>query len=136
VDHIKVHANIDVGGYTWASQGFDFESQWDADSVLDRLREKVAEYDERIDELRELADEAEEAGNADQGARYRREIESLEDQVNAAQDILNEADRSAFGADGFPNAYEISQVGRGAGMTSWIGKDAMLGSDWQGVKPL
>ena len=62
----------------------------------------------------------------------------MEAQLNDSSDILERADDAQFGDPDFPTAYEISQVGRsndiGDDRQPWLGKAAMLGSDWHGVK--
>lgn len=111
LDRIEVTANIDVGGYTWARQGFDWKDESDAYSIGARLRRHVA----------------------DNPGTYN------EEQLAAAQDVLDRLDRIDFGDPGYPTAYEMSQVGRlpGQGRTDpWPGKQAMLGSTWHGVKPV
>ncbi|WP_018251866.1 phage minor capsid protein [Salinispora mooreana] len=103
ITRIEVHANIDIGGYTWASHGYDFADEESADEILHRLR---------------------------------REIRSTTDktQIEQAEAILERAEYEAFGSDDYPSAWEISQCGRSADDADWIGKRAMLGSDWEGVK--
>jgi hypothetical protein len=93
----------------------------DADVVLARLRNKVDAYRAR----------AATAG-VDEAA-------DLQRQITVAEEILTDAQRYPFGSAEYPSAYRVSQAGRwlGAGRSDvWIGKDAMLGSSWHGVKPL
>lgn len=109
VDRIELQANDDVGGYSWARQGFDFKNERAASRVLSRLRK--------------LTD------NPDTDDVQRR----------AALDLLDRADRTGFGNSGFPTAYEVSQVGRQFGMgrdDRWAGKEAMLDSSWAAVRPV
>ncbi|XVU25799.1 phage minor capsid protein [Actinoplanes sp. CA-054009] len=131
---IEVHANIDVGGYTWASQGFEFEDAESAEDILQRVRWAMEGLADRVKRLRE---EAESAG-ADRARVLREHARKLEAQVSEAADILERADESRFGDEDFPTSYEISQIGRthdiGDDKLPWLGKDAMLGSDWHGVK--
>jgi len=129
---IEVHANIDVGGYTWATQGYTWADQESAIGVLERLRKMRRVFAELADDTRQAA-----AGVADQGKAQLAldQADALDAQCALADAILDRADQHAFGSDRYPSAYEISQLGRGlAGAGSWIGKAAMLGSDWQGVK--
>ena len=37
VKYISVHANIDVGGYTWAKQGFEWDPLFTSAKDIDRL---------------------------------------------------------------------------------------------------
>ncbi|MEU8821811.1 phage minor capsid protein [Actinoplanes sp. NPDC048796] len=131
---IEVHANIDVGGYTWASQGFEFEDTESADYIIDRVRFMVDVFNELVDDYRKAAGSAT-AANA---RALRERARKLEAQVAEAADILERADGSQFGDLDFPTSYEISQVGRSNDVDDekqpWLGKAAMLGSDWHGVK--
>lgn len=111
LDRITVSANIDVGGYTWARQGFDFASVSDANVIRGRLREHMQLITRNYD--------------ADQKA--------------AVADVLLRMDQVPFGSPGYPTAYEVSQAGRKPGQGKddpWPGKMAMLGSYWHGVKPV
>lgn len=110
LDRIEVTANIDVGGYTWARQGFDFLDKDDARNIGSRLRSEIFNNASLYD--------------ADQIAA----AEALLDRLNLDHDD-----------DRFPTAYEMSQVGRKPGQgkdDKWPGKEAMLGSYWSGVKPV
>lgn len=56
VARIIVHANIDVGGYTWAAQGFDWADRMSAgpiDDLLERIAAE-AEADDDIDSLEQI----------------------------------------------------------------------------------
>lgn len=103
VEYVKVHANIDVGGYTWARHGFDFEDEDDAEQILRRVRDEMDDEDDP-------------------------------DALDDARNLLDRAESASFGSDAYPSAYEISQLGRSPGDTSWLGKRAMLGSSWYGVR--
>ncbi|MDI6101233.1 hypothetical protein QLQ12_21705 [Actinoplanes sp. NEAU-A12] len=131
---IEVHANIDVGGYTWATQGFQFEDQESAVEILDRLRFVVSVFTDRIQSMRDAAQTA----AADRARTLRDQARKLEAQIAEAEDILDRADQSRFGDDDYPTSWEISQCGRshdiGVSDRPWIGKASMLGSDWYGVK--
>jgi len=120
VKAVTVHANIDVGGYTWASFGYNFADEGEAVEMIDHFR----------DALRQLR------GGDYTGRRLRGSGMNTSDQVNALQDLLDRTQRYRFGQPGFPTAYEFSQAGRweGAGGRSdvWIGKALMLGTSWHG----
>jgi GNAT superfamily N-acetyltransferase len=103
LDCVKVHANIDVGGYTWARAGFDFEGPDDAERIGERIRRAM---------------------RPDDGEAV----------LAAAEALLDRLETTEFGSDDYPTAYEMSQLGRSPGDTSWLGKRAMLGSDWYGVR--
>ena len=134
IERIEVHANIDVGGYTWAAQGFEFVDEEDADDILDLVRAKVHDFNALIEDYEAEAEEA----TGDERRSLRRRIELMEAQVADAEELLEQTSLSAFGSDEYPSSYEISQVGRmhdtGDQGIPWIGKAAMLGSDWHGVK--
>ena len=126
VDYVYLRANADVGGYAWASQGYDFMGPVSSGFILQGLRETVAS-------LRE-------GRNRD---RYGKPLSkkltgasNLEDQLEAAEALLMRVESTEFGQPGYPSAYEISQLGRppGAGRDDvWLGKALMLGSTWEGM---
>lgn len=122
VESVSVHANIDVGGYTWASFGYDFADESDAVTMADRFRRT----------LRSL----ETTGGYSGGRRPRGAGMQTADQVAALRTLLARVDNSRFGQPGYPTAYEFSQAGRwpGAGgrRDVWIGKALMLGTSWHG----
>ncbi|MFI7547217.1 phage minor capsid protein [Actinoplanes sp. NPDC049599] len=129
---IEVHANIDVGGYTWATQGYGFADHESADDVLARLRFVRDLVGERMDLIRAQA----RAATGDRADRLNAGADKLETQLELAAAILERAETEPFGSDRYPTAYEISQCGRSSAIDggTWVGKEAMLGSDWQGVK--
>jgi phage portal protein BeeE len=113
---VRVHADIDVGGYAWARMGYDFANEHTASGILDRLNDEVR----RLESTRR---------SASRGGDWREEIRQ-------ARELLLRAGDRRFGEPGYPTPYEISQLGRwdGAGrMDKWIGKRILLGSDWFGV---
>lgn len=112
LDRIEVTANIDVGGYTWARQGFDWKDSYGAQHIGERLGYQLTGSNAR---------------------RYTAE------QVSAAQSVSDRLSRAHFGDSDYPTAYEVSQAGRLPGQgkeDAWPGKTAMLGSTWSGVKPV
>ncbi|WP_433793948.1 phage minor capsid protein [Actinoplanes sp. CA-252034] len=131
---IEVHANIDVGGYTWATQGFQFEDEVSALDILDRLRFVISVFTDRVQAMRDEARTA----VADRARTLREQANKFEAQMAEAEDILERADQARFGDDDYPTSWEISQCGRSHDIAvkdrPWIGKAAMLGSDWHGVK--
>ena len=111
IDTIDVHAALDGGGYTWASSGFDFDTN---PSKLSKTRDNL---DYRTQ------------GYLDNVAiippRVRGEIENLRSRIN-----LDPTD-----AD-FPTPKEFADIGRLPGAESWPGKVIMRGSNWYGTKKL
>ncbi|MET0492909.1 MAG: phage minor capsid protein [Actinoplanes sp.] len=167
IARIEIHANIDVGGYTWAIQGYNFADNEEAENALDRLRDIQSKTQIRADRIRDflrgvipdsndpgLDDDEEEDDDGDLNetavdyfynddlseenrAALDALLQQLNKEINAAERILDAARNNRFGSPGFPTATEIALAGRqpGHGRTDlWIGKRAMLGSDWQGVK--
>lgn len=113
VKEVRVHANIDVGGYAWARLGYDFADTESAEHILGVLRREVERLERRP-------------------SSNPRVVEGL----RQARELLARAASHRFGEPGYPTPYEISQLGRwdGAGkLDKWIGKKILLGSDWYGV---
>lgn len=111
VSRVELIANVDVGGYAWASNGYDFVDEDSAARVLRRLRGRLEGADGPSAE--------------------------------AGRDILRRAESEPFGSAGYPTAFEISQIGRPPNLSSrvagetgqsWLGRDVMLGSVWEGVR--
>jgi hypothetical protein len=113
VDRIELNANIDVGGYAWASQGYDFASpraffSWAAEAKL-KVHKLYQQQESLAEELGVPVDK----------------VGALLDQFRA---LLERA------AEGEPiSAYEFSQAGRSPGDSTWLGKLVMLGTSWDGV---
>jgi GNAT superfamily N-acetyltransferase len=114
VPRITIHANIDVGGYAWASKGYDFRSRAQATRILGRMR---------------------------QNTRWQTSGEHG-DAFRAAQEQLDTWSNNMSSGGRAPTAYELSQLGRenawttDAGKQMWPGKALMLGTGWQAVKRL
>lgn len=121
VKQVTVHANIDVGGYTWASFGYDFATRSDARMMEGRFR----------DALRDL-----EAGSY-HGRRIQGAGMDRDHQIAELKALMQRIDDYSFGQPGYPTARDFSQTGKwqGAGGRSdvWIGKALMLGMSWHGV---
>lgn len=110
---VTVSANIDVGGYAWAKQGFDFES--------DATRRRF------------LADaQAAMAGGVGYGRRV-----AASYKTQKARDDLAELQRRADLGEKI-TALEISQIGKNPRGRAkfWFGKRLMLGTSWSGVLQL
>jgi hypothetical protein len=166
LSHISIHADIDVGGYAWARQGFDFADAEAADHCLDRLRNVQGKVEARADRISAFLrgepepdaddrdfdfDEPDDGEFAESNVDYfsnddlsegnRGALEVLLRQlvaeVDAAETMLERARASIFGSAAYPTPEELTQVGRRPGQGRddlWIGKRAMLQSDWMGVK--
>lgn len=134
VDRIELLANIDVGGYTWGRDGYDFAHESAAVTVIGRLEDQLGIYEGMAEMIQLDID----AGDGNIGA-LTAELARVNDQISTGEAIVEAAQTHTFGELGYPTAYEISQAGRWPGATRtdvWIGKAAMLGSKWSGVKPL
>lgn len=136
VARVRVHADIDVGGYTWATQGFDFDNDSQRDRVLTRAKRFVDAilgrgpefqigYSKYLGQLTRKQFEGRYPGwDYDDFLAQVAELEALMARIKAGGDVT---------------AYELSQLGRKRGQgrsDMWIGKLVMLGSDWHGTKPL
>ena len=146
VDHIEVHAASTVGGYAWARDGYDWApgSEYLADRVFGRLRVEMRVIADHADQVQRFL-----AGDRSvdiDALRQRYRIQSPEElraeltrQYDAGQDILDRAARYPFGRPGYPSPLDVSRAGwngeRGHEAT-WLGKRAMLGAEWRGVKPI
>ena len=117
VSWINIHADLDVGGYTWASQGYDFQRREDLSSVAARFRRHARRLDPD---------------------------DPLRAEINR---LLRRATQRNFDAGTHPTPYEFAMIGkdRAAPQTvpdtsrqvmMWPGKKLMLGSDWMGRKPI
>lgn len=104
---VKVHADIDVGGYAWARDGFDWDNYTDVDKVRRILN--------RID-------------NEDDG--------EATDEIAHWRSVIDDVTSGKRDFDELPTPFELSNIGWEPGAYSWPGKDGMLGSDWQGRKIL
>ena len=144
VTSIEVHASMTTGGYAWARAGYDWapNTEHRSNLVLGRLRDGMRSIDEHLDQLRRWNDGGE---PVDIGALLRRYGAEHPDELgarlrferDAGQSILDRARDHPFGSDGYPTPEDVSlagwsdQHGRDA---MWLGKQALLGSDWKGVK--
>ena len=112
IEEIHLDANIDVGGYAWARQGYDWADEAAAKKIKLRIEDQIKAYTGRPHSMRTIAD---------------------------ARDLLDRMESEGFGGDFYPTPYELSELGRWDGATrddTWFGKDVLLGSYWKAVKPL
>lgn len=101
---VSVHANIDVGGYTWASMGFKFQRPKNEMGVIRSLERSVSSTQYTEDEIYQMKRAAEDM-------RHGRDI--------TPQDIIK------IGLDRvWKDAHDRDM---------WAGKHLMLGTDWYGV---
>jgi len=146
VDRIEVHASSTVGGYTWARAGFDWapNTEHRANAVLDRLRAEMSRLDRDAEDVARWTTGDSTVDMDGLRARYGIEdpdalIAELRRQHEAGQEILDRAVRHPFGIPGYPPPEQSSHAGwdgqRGRD-AMWLGKAALLGSDWKGVMPI
>lgn len=115
VDRIELNANKDVGAYAWARAGYDWADEDGAMKIAGQLRRFAQLGSNMIPKER----------RAEQRALALRLAERFGD--------------AEFGDADYPTPYEVSQLGRweGAGKDDWwIGKRALWGASWDGVKHL
>jgi hypothetical protein len=121
VSRIELKANIDVGAYAWARQGYDFAAPSDAG----RIRRDVM----RAIKGAEMDQEEHEPGSP----QYR----ELQQSIDEANRIVEAFDTQDFGSTLFPTPFDVSQLGRKPGQgrnDMWLGKEALLETWWDGVK--
>lgn len=126
-DAVRTHADIDVGGYTWPTQGFDFAEASVAHQVVTWGRTK-------LDGLTG-AKGAVPSGSLVPARREdllamfpKLSAKEVDGQVAAMYALLDEAEHVRP-----VSAYELTQLGRKPGQgrdDMWIGKLMMLGADF------
>ena len=106
VSDVTLEANIDVGGYAWARQGFDWAGgEDDMVSAVNYMTGRI------VYEARDLPNASAIAAEVD-------------------------AVRARVAAGEWVTPFELSRIGYTEGATTWPGKAGMLGSHWPGVKKL
>ncbi|WP_309501086.1 hypothetical protein [Saccharopolyspora gloriosae] len=141
VSAIKLHANIDVGSYAWARQGYDFAIQ---DQAVEKIRPRLAvEISKAKKELQELASYKSMPAGFERDAAERK-FGSFRDEIDKAEELMG---RFRVGHPNFPEPYDISDLFRPKGLEageskdiSWGGKRVFMepGKEigWHGVKVL
>ncbi|MCD0446470.1 phage minor capsid protein [Glycomyces sp. A-F 0318] len=138
VDAVTV-STTDIGGYAWARAGFDFLTEDDADKIIGRLNEQRRAWNRYAAPLRRAAREGTLTDIEAAGLAW------IEAQLDDADVVLDRAEAHTFGTPGFPTAYDIASIGRARpapeGRTDAIfeqhlGKAAMVGANWDGIKYL
>lgn len=124
---VTVHANMDVGGYTWAKQGFE----WDMGEYAVHQTPRVVKA--IIDAMLGKAEMvlAYESGT---GTR----MPSLSD-PSRADEVYREIVEMRQRADAgdYPSPIEIAMIGYSSDDDeTWPGKEAMLRSNWHGKRVL
>jgi hypothetical protein len=121
VDRVETHADIDVGGYTWATQGFDFRDDAAAREWLDGAQERLhGAMAARADARERILARFPGMTPAQFDAELRK-MEGMLTRMERGEQV---------------SAYELSQFGRKPGQgrnDMWIGKYMTLGSEWDAV---
>lgn len=106
IDKVNVHAALDVGGYAWAKQGFDWAPRGGATSSV------KGQFDDVLSDP------------------------SLPGSVRrSGMDLRARLDLPTYEPD-YPTPREVASWGYVQGASTWPGKQALLGSDWYGQKSL
>jgi GNAT superfamily N-acetyltransferase len=120
VNFVSTLANIDVGGYTWAKQGFDWDHYGhdatpDIKKILSRSKKLpgAEEFMATIDEMLAAVDIAPDAW-------VKARIEGPE----AVAELVKN----------YPTPRQIAMLGHLEGTETWFGKRAMLDQSWNGRK--
>ncbi|MEV6232937.1 putative T7SS-secreted protein [Saccharopolyspora shandongensis] len=144
VKHIELQANIDVGSYAWARQGYEFmpdRQDTAVDKILPRLEAEIGRTERELGQLQHQLRQP----DADRDA-LAREVDSRERLLADARGV---ASRFYVGCEDFPTPFEISNLGRPAGLAPgesrdlrWLGKDVLFDPSgrgdvkWWGIKKL
>lgn len=149
VQRVQLQADIDVGGYAWAREGYDWAPD-DAPALAEML---MRLDDARAPQMEEPPPRTEKqirdahypiANNLYRIPEERREeqaalIRNLWLDIGGTVDMDTDDDELQDIIEMWPTPFELSQLGRweGAGKDDWwIGKAIMAGSNWIGVKYL
>ena len=128
MERVKVQANIDVGGYTWAKFGFDW-AQREGEPYVGGATHDRAQY--------ELRRRSEIIALRAQIARFLGSIQRRADassaalvdrQIAAYMDILDTRP-----VEEWPTPAELAAIGWTEGAQTWAGKEGMLKTTWDGV---
>ena len=112
VDKVEIEANMDVGGYAWAKNGYDWDPTMGGDAELSWLEQQG-----RLSIM--LGDYAKRNGDPDGS------LAKMADRLHTSYDT-----------ETYPTPFEFSQVGRKTGDEMWAGKEVLLNTSWHGVRKL
>ena len=141
VSHIYTHANVDVGGYKWARDGFNFRNEQQVkELILPSLKREIRNAE---NELQSKQDQCERLPDGPEKERMSRENFEEKLRIDSVKSIRAriEDPNIPFGSPDYPSAYKISQAGRDPNREygvreTWIGKAALLNTHWHGVKKI
>ena len=146
VSHIEIHASMSTGGFAWARAGFDWapDTQHRSDAVMSRLGDQMAtlRQDLATVDLYRAGDHSVDLSSL--RGRYGTDdpaliADKLAREHAAGADILDRARRYPFDSPRYPRPIEVANAGwdgQHGRDSTWLGKRALLGSDWKGVKPV
>lgn len=128
MERVKVQANIDVGGYTWAKFGFDW-AQREGEPYVGGATHDRAQY--------ELRRRSEIIALRAQIARF---LGSIQRRADASSAALVDRQIAAYmeildtrPVEEWPTPAEIAAIGWTEGAQTWAGKEGMLKTTWDGV---
>jgi hypothetical protein len=146
VDRVELRAGSTVGGYAWARDGYTWHpnAPHGAEGVFERLRDELRNLAgdlRRVEDWRygdqtvDIEAIRQRYGSPEPGALH---TELLRQWAEADQ--LLDRTRNGFLHGDYPTPREVSELGRQSGQhgkdATWLGKRVLLGSVWEGVKPL
>jgi GNAT superfamily N-acetyltransferase len=102
IEVITLTANIDVGGYTWARLGFQFDGYAEAHNAASAI----------VERFRMIGDE-----------------DAAQQAIEMIIAMEQDPSKPVLPAD-------LARIGWTPGAEDWVGKQAMLNSEWEGVKYL
>lgn len=146
VDRITIRASGSAGGFVWAWDGYDWapNTEHSAKAAFRRLRIEMGAIRDALEQLDRWRDGDHSVDLEPLRQRYRIDdpdtlATELRRQYDDAVRLLDRAARHKFGSDEYPIPYEVAATGwngQHGREATWIGKRALLGTDWQGVKPI
>lgn len=126
VEGIRLNANIDVGGYAWAKQGYDFHTSAEAKRLASVLENE-------INTQNQIRSQGPKIMNLMYGDR------AIPDELIPEIESLIERSRSGDESR-VPTPIEFAMLGWKPGLVGkaamWFGKAFMLGQSWDGRKGL
>jgi hypothetical protein len=119
-ERIELEANLDVGGYAWAKQGY----QWSGPASMFGNGTPLGRRFSPYGAIAGLLANGPERGTYSQT------------QMDALRAVFERMTAEHFAAGTAPTPLEVAMAGWQPGATMWPGKEAMLGANWEGMKEL